>query len=94
VTYSQTDIITSKQLLAFLAAKHKGTVCAKCGVNALEPLVETEGSPNVAHVHLPIKGMGYLAAAAMVCRNCGDISQYWWDAIQDWIELNKIGPDG
>lgn len=94
VTYSPTDIITGKQMLAFFAIVHKGTICPKCGLDALEPVFEAEGSPNVAHMQLPVKGTGYLPAVGMVCRNCGDIKQYWWNVVQDWIKLKKLSPDG
>lgn len=81
----QSEQITMKQALAYLRSALPKHSCRLCGGDELEPIVEDD-QIHVAQVHISSRGLRFFPVVAFVCNRCGDLSQFSWPKIKNWID--------
>jgi ribosomal protein L40E len=84
----QTERITIEEALAFLRSALPSVNCRVCHADDLEPIVEHD-KVHVAQMRLHSGVTSFYPAVAFICRRCGDISQFSWPTIKDWLDTRQ-----
>ena len=86
----QQEQITQADALRYRASLRGNRKCSACGENRFEAIVQPagDGPVLVAQMHMTTRGMGFFPTVAFICTDCGNVSQYSWEGVWNWVQEN------